>query len=107
MNGVERVPCNCAYVFRTDGWPVLITLSKQNQHRWDLLVTDPKKFKGVMDKDWSREDPSFGSTPEASMIERSLISLLGAHLGWKGGLLWIWTEWQSAICVSLPRPQNV
>jgi len=43
---------------RSDKWgtAVFMVLNKLNQHRWDLLVMDPKKYKSVMDKDWSRED---------------------------------------------------
>lgn len=37
------------------GTGVLITLSKIHQHRWDLLVPNPSKFKKLMDKDWVRE----------------------------------------------------
>lgn len=43
---------------RPDKWgtAVVCTLRKMHEHRWDILVTDPKKFKTIMEKDWSRED---------------------------------------------------
>uniref|UniRef100_A0A7S4SQE6 CS domain-containing protein n=1 Tax=Alexandrium monilatum TaxID=311494 RepID=A0A7S4SQE6_9DINO len=56
---------------RTDKWgkAVVITLAKKNQHRWDLLAADPKPFKGLMDKDWSREDQSLEPEEESPYVE--------------------------------------
>ena len=56
---------------RGDKWgdAVLITLGKMNEHRWDVLVTDPKKFKTVMDKDWSREDQTLEPEDELPYVE--------------------------------------
>eukprot|EP00418_Pyrodinium_bahamense_P051959 CAMPEP_0179179576 /NCGR_PEP_ID=MMETSP0796-20121207/88878_1 /TAXON_ID=73915 /ORGANISM="Pyrodinium bahamense, Strain pbaha01" /LENGTH=685 /DNA_ID=CAMNT_0020883245 /DNA_START=1 /DNA_END=2058 /DNA_ORIENTATION=+ len=56
---------------RTDKWgkAVSITLNKKNEHRWDLLVTDPKAFKGTMDKDWAREDQTLEPEEETPYVE--------------------------------------
>mmetsp|Transcript_81492 Transcript_81492/g.264001 ORF Transcript_81492/g.264001 Transcript_81492/m.264001 type:complete len:684 (+) Transcript_81492:75-2126(+) len=56
---------------RPDKWgtAVVITLSKQNEHSWDLLVSEPKKFKGIMDKDWTREDQSLQADEEVPYFE--------------------------------------
>jgi len=56
---------------RTDKWgtAVAISLGKQNEHRWDLLVTDPKRFRGAMDKDWAREDQTLEPEEEAPYAE--------------------------------------
>lgn len=56
---------------RADKWgtAVLITFGKKNAHRWDLLVTEPKKFKGAMDKDWAREDQSLEPEEELPYAE--------------------------------------
>lgn len=56
---------------RSDKWGtvVLIILGKKNEHRWDLLVTEPKKFKGIMDKDWVREDQTLEPEEELPYVE--------------------------------------
>mmetsp|Transcript_16651 Transcript_16651/g.45486 ORF Transcript_16651/g.45486 Transcript_16651/m.45486 type:complete len:716 (-) Transcript_16651:107-2254(-) len=56
---------------RPDKWGtvVLITLSKATAHRWDILVTTPKKFKGLMDKDWTREDTTLEPEDEVPYVE--------------------------------------
>lgn len=59
---------------RPDKWGVatVITLTKVHQHRWDLLVQNPKKFKGLIDKDWSREDQSLEPEDEIPFVEDSV-----------------------------------
>lgn len=56
---------------RPDKWgtAVVVTLGKQNEHRWDLLVSQPKLFKGFMDKDWAREDQSLEPDEEVAYVE--------------------------------------
>jgi thiol-disulfide isomerase/thioredoxin len=56
---------------RPDKWgiPVLVTLAKVNQHRWDLLVGNPKAFKGLLDKDWTREDQTLDPEEEVQYVE--------------------------------------
>lgn len=51
------------------GTAVLITVNKVHQHRWDLLVMNPKKFKGSLDKDWTREDASLEPEEEVPYAE--------------------------------------
>jgi len=55
---------------RPDKWgiAILITMSKTNAHRWDLLVENPKKFKGLMDKDWTREDQTLEPEDEKDYL---------------------------------------
>jgi len=56
---------------RSDKWgtAVMTTLNKQTHHRWDILVTNPKKYKSVMDKDWSREDQKLEPEEELPYLE--------------------------------------
>jgi len=56
---------------RSDKWgiPVVISLGKRNEHRWDVLVPEPKKFKGLIDKDWTREDQSLEPEEEPAYAE--------------------------------------
>lgn len=56
---------------RPDKWgdPVLITMDKANKHRWDVLVQNPKKFKGFLDKDYTREDPNLEPEEEIPYVE--------------------------------------
>jgi len=35
----------------------VITVNKVHEHRWDILTSEAKKFKGHIDKDWVRDDP--------------------------------------------------
>lgn len=69
---------------RTDKWgkAVVITLTKKNEHRWDLLVANPKPFKGLMDKDWSREDQTLEPEEESPYVEDNpeLVSLTEKNL---------------------------
>lgn len=65
------------------GTVVLITLGKVNKHRWDVLVQDPKKFKGLIDKDWSREDQTLEPEEEVPYLEDNsawLVSLTSKTL---------------------------
>lgn len=56
---------------RPDRWgtAVFCTLNKVNQHPWDLLVMNPKKYKSVMDKDWTREDQTLEPDEEIPYAE--------------------------------------
>lgn len=55
---------------RPDKWgtATLITLGKGHAHRWDLL-TSSKKFKGLIDKDWTREDQNLEPTEEMVLFD--------------------------------------
>lgn len=56
---------------RPDKWgtATLITLSKLHAHRWDVLVMDQKKFKGLIDKDWTREDQNLENEEEITVFD--------------------------------------
>eukprot|EP00747_Dinoflagellata_sp_TGD_P186490 gnl/TRDRNA2_/TRDRNA2_43527_c0_seq1.p1 gnl/TRDRNA2_/TRDRNA2_43527_c0~~gnl/TRDRNA2_/TRDRNA2_43527_c0_seq1.p1 ORF type:complete len:711 (+),score=201.64 gnl/TRDRNA2_/TRDRNA2_43527_c0_seq1:37-2169(+) len=57
---------------RPDKWgdATLVTLQKKNEHRWDVLIAgETKKFKAVMDKDWSREDQTLEPEEEIAYAE--------------------------------------
>jgi len=56
---------------RPDKWGVvtLITLGKAHGHRWDLLTSDVKKYKGLIDKDWTREDQSLEPADEKTTFD--------------------------------------
>merc|ERR1712048_1473420 len=56
---------------RTDKWGsvVLVTIDKVHQHRWDLLVADSKAFKGLIDKDWAREDQTLEPEEEVAYLD--------------------------------------
>ncbi|CAL1150919.1 unnamed protein product, partial [Cladocopium goreaui] len=55
---------------RPDKWgtATFITLGKGHAHRWDLL-TSSKKFKGLIDKDWTREDQNLEPTEEMVLFD--------------------------------------
>jgi len=56
---------------RPDKWgtATLITLTKAHERKWDLLVEDPKKFKGLIDKDWTREDETLEHEDDIPYLE--------------------------------------
>eukprot|EP00927_Polykrikos_kofoidii_P005635 TRINITY_DN12234_c0_g1_i1.p1 TRINITY_DN12234_c0_g1~~TRINITY_DN12234_c0_g1_i1.p1 ORF type:complete len:707 (-),score=117.94 TRINITY_DN12234_c0_g1_i1:275-2395(-) len=56
---------------RSDKWGtvVLITMTKVHKHRWDQLVQDPKIFKGLIDRDWSKEDQTLEPEDEIPYVE--------------------------------------
>lgn len=56
---------------RPDKWgtAVFLILNKAHQHRWDLLVSDMKKYKKHVDKDWTREDQKLEPDEELPYAE--------------------------------------
>jgi len=56
---------------RSDKWgtATFCILNKANEHRWDLLVTEPKKYKNLLDKDWTREDQKLEPEEELPYVE--------------------------------------
>jgi thiol-disulfide isomerase/thioredoxin len=56
---------------RSDKWGTAIfcVLSKANKHRWDVLVTEPKKYKNLIDKDWTREDAKLEPEEEIPYVD--------------------------------------
>lgn len=56
---------------RPDKWgtTTMITLGKGHAHRWDVLTSDTKKFKGLIDKDWTREDQTLEPAEEMSLFD--------------------------------------
>lgn len=51
------------------GTAVFFIFNKVNQHLWDLLVMNPKPYKKVMDKDWTREDDALEPEEEVAYVE--------------------------------------
>jgi len=56
---------------RPDKWgtATIITIGKGHAHRWDLLTSEMKKFKALIDKDWTREDQSLEPAEEMSLFD--------------------------------------
>ncbi|CAE8677604.1 unnamed protein product, partial [Polarella glacialis] len=69
---------------RSDKWGIatVITLSKEHSHRWDLFVTDLQQYKGLLDKDWSREDQKLEPEEDTTVMDDNgaVIKLTEANL---------------------------
>lgn len=59
-----KVPWEISARANRFGNELVITLVKQNLHRWDRLVTDSRPFKNLMEKDWSRDNSTLEAVEE-------------------------------------------